>query len=108
VTYAKRNFDEIKYQQWRRVIRRRDGHKCQWANCGAKKNLKCHHIRKWADYPTLRYDVNNGITLCREHHDSIHGREEFYVTMFLNILLRNKINGKEVQPKKKGRRKTGD
>jgi len=35
-------------------------------NC--KGQLQAHHILRWADYPKLRYEINNGITLCIAHH----------------------------------------
>lgn len=35
-------------------------------NC--KGRLEAHHILSWKDYPELRYDINNGITLCHAHH----------------------------------------
>jgi len=35
-------------------------------DCGGR--IEVHHILRWSDYPNLRYDVNNGITLCKLHH----------------------------------------
>ena len=36
--------------------------------------LHAHHVREWEYFPALRYDVDNGITLCipchRKHHES--------------------------------------
>jgi hypothetical protein len=37
----------------------------------------------------LRYEMTNGITLCRHHHDSIKGRENDYILFFINILIRD-------------------
>jgi hypothetical protein len=33
------------------------------ADCG-----EVHHIKSFALYPELRFDINNGITTCRECH----------------------------------------
>ena len=30
--------------------------------------MNADHIKPWAYYPELRYDINNGRTLCVEHH----------------------------------------
>lgn len=51
-----------KYLEWRRIVLNIYQKKC--AECGSKKRLHCHHIRPWAQYPELRYDVNNGQVLC--------------------------------------------
>lgn len=58
---------------WRKAVLRRDNSTCQI--CG-KKNMICvHHKKGWNDYPELRYDVDNGITLCRECHKLLHKNE---------------------------------
>ena len=52
---------------WRMSVYERDSYKCQCCgNVGGE--LNAHHILSWADYPKERYDVNNGITLCKECH----------------------------------------
>lgn len=54
---------------WASMVKLRDG-KC--TECGSVYDLHAHHIKQYKSYPDLRYDVNNGITLCavchREHH----------------------------------------
>ena len=55
------------YKQWRRQVFQRDNYFCQF--CGIKGTyLEAHHIKSWADYPELRFDLNNGMTLCKECH----------------------------------------
>jgi len=53
---------DTKYQQWRQMILSRDNFTCQ--KCGSKENLQTHHIKKWVNYPELRYDLDNGLALC--------------------------------------------
>lgn len=57
--------------KWVREVKARDEYKCQ--DCGATEDLEAHHIKSWADYPDLRLDVNNGITLCHACHVKRHG-----------------------------------
>ena len=57
--------------RWSRDVRKRDGC-CQ--ECGSENDLHAHHIKRWKDYPELRYDLGNGVTLCRPCHERAHGR----------------------------------
>lgn len=56
------------YQEWRRRVWIRDNYKCKIANQECKGRLEAHHILGYAEHPELRYDINNGITLCHFHH----------------------------------------
>lgn len=56
--------------KWRRECRIRDNYTCQFPKCGRQsKRIDVHHIAKRSQRPDLKFDVNNGICLCREHHD---------------------------------------
>lgn len=87
---SERNYDDPIYKEARIKTLKRDGFKCQWPNCGCSKRLRVHHIRTWAEHPALRYELGNLITLCREHHDFIWGREDDYATMFFQLIKRQK------------------
>lgn len=54
------------YRFWSQSIKNRDGWKCKM--CDSKEHLIAHHILGYKNYPELRYDINNGITLCHAHH----------------------------------------
>lgn len=60
------------YKRWRFDVYARDNFTCQ--KCGDDKggNLIAHHIKPYCEYPELRLDINNGITLCNICHDKIH------------------------------------
>ena len=82
----KRDWDDPKYKAFRAAVRKRDKSTCQMPSCGSKRAVKVHHIFTWAKFPHLRYDVKNGICLCRKCHDSISKKEHFFVRMFLSII----------------------
>ena len=63
------NRTSSKYKTWKDNVLKRDGYKCQ--HCGGWHKgikLQVHHIFKWHLYPKFRYDIRNGIVLCRECH----------------------------------------
>lgn len=80
------------YSEFRSKVRERDNHKCQWPNCSECKpnKLHCHHIRGWAKFPHLRYDPNNGILLCKTHHSLTIRNEDNFITLFMQIVAKNK------------------
>jgi hypothetical protein len=65
-------------EQWRFDILKRDNYTCQicYRHGG---NLNVHHIRKWSEYPELRFDINNGITLCVDCHIETYNKEDKYI-----------------------------
>ena len=60
---SKRNSPEYGY--WRDTVLERDKF-CQC--CGSEDSLEAHHIFSYNDYPDLRLDPHNGVTLCSDCH----------------------------------------
>jgi len=59
------------YEYWRKEVYKRDWYRCKI--CGYKgKLLVAHHIKTWKNFPKLKFEVNNGITLCRSCHCKLH------------------------------------
>lgn len=69
-TAKKRN--NYTYRKWRKDVIDRDK-KCMI--CGTEDNLQAHHIKSFAQFPLLRFDLGNGITMCATCH-KIHHRKE--------------------------------
>ena len=65
------------YQEFREMVINRDNCcKC----CGTKENLEVHHIFPYNQYKTLRTDVSNGLTLCKDCHKryhSLYGKKQY-------------------------------
>lgn len=62
-SFIRRSFE---YALWRSAVLKRDNYQCIW--CGAKRKLEADHIKKFADYPELRFATDNGRTLCIDCH----------------------------------------
>ncbi len=74
------------YKEWRKNIYKRDNYKCRIAdsNCGGR--LEAHHILSWKDFPELRYEINNGITLCHAHHPKVRAEEKRLIPTFQELV----------------------
>ncbi len=77
----------IEFANWRKAVFKRDKYTC--AMCGKiGGNLHPHHIKTWSKHPNVRYDTNNGITLCGHPcHSSLQRNEEKYEAMFERIVV---------------------
>jgi hypothetical protein len=66
-----RKSDEYKY--WRLNVYKRDKFTCQKCKCiSTGNNLNAHHQYNFADFPILRTELSNGITLCESCHIDFH------------------------------------
>jgi len=54
------------YNAWHKNVFDRDGNKC--VICGSTEKLEAHHIKEVCMFPELIYNIDNGLTLCRECH----------------------------------------
>jgi hypothetical protein len=54
------------YKNWRKQVFKRDDYTCQ--GCGNMEYIQAHHIKSFANYKDLRFEITNGITLCESCH----------------------------------------
>lgn len=63
--------DDFNFVKWASEVKRRDFYTCQV--CGRRGvELNAHHILSWSDNPNERYDLDNGVSLCSNCHDTFH------------------------------------
>ena len=74
------------YDRFREMVLKRDRGMCQMPYCENKHHLVVHHIKLYSKHPTIRANIDNGITLCSKCHKSIRGKEKRYASMFLQII----------------------
>ena len=53
----------FEYKEWAKTIKERDDFTCQICYIRGG-NLRSNHIKKFSDCVELRFDLNNGITIC--------------------------------------------
>ena len=61
----------IESQLWRKTIFAHDNFTCQKYGIRGRK-LHAHHINNFADFPELRFAIDNGITLSDKAHIEFH------------------------------------
>ena len=86
-----RNYDDPQYKKWRYLVYKRDAFTCRL--CGSNNDLQAHHIKRWSEFPTLRFVVNNGITLCKLCHTLVKDREAEHEAQF-TALVGKKATGR--------------
>ena len=84
------------YKDWMLVIKNRDKWQCKTTDENCKGRLEAHHIFNWHDYPKLRYDINNGITLCHAHHPRGREREAKLSPFFRGLVTEEKYFGSNI------------
>lgn len=63
------------YKTWRAAVFKRDDYTC--THCGTRHtNIEAHHIKSFSEHIEDRFDVGNGITLCKKCHKELHKQEK--------------------------------
>jgi len=75
-----------RYREWMGAVKKRDNWKCKIMDENCSGRLESHHILDWVNYPELRYEINNGITLCHAHHPRGRAEEKRLVLDFQGLV----------------------
>jgi len=86
VKSEKKHLDSC-YKDWVKGVKNRDNWRCRIANDDCSGRLEAHHILRWSSHPELRYNLNNGITLCRFHHPLKKCDEKNLAPFFTKLVL---------------------
>jgi len=60
----------IKCKKWRLAVLKRDNFICRC--CNTKINIQAHHIKNFSSNEDLRFELDNGIVLCKMCHVNFH------------------------------------
>jgi transposase len=86
----------IENDEFRRIVFARDNYTCQL--CGDdKKRIEANHIKLFSENKELRFEPSNGITLCKDCHQSIRGKEHELESVFISIISSKHISKKQIQ-----------
>ncbi len=67
--------NSIEFKEWRDIVFKRDDWCCQL--CDKKHtNVHPHHLFSFTNYPKIRFNENNGVTVCKDCHYLIHADKE--------------------------------
>lgn len=64
----KRQRESLEYKIWRTSVFERDKYTCIWCGDNRGRNLEADHIKPFAYFPELRFEISNGRTLCNPCH----------------------------------------
>lgn len=66
-----------KYDRWRDQVLARDYYICN--DCFTQGlEVEAHHLFSFSEWEELRFDIDNGVTLCKEYHDK-YKKKGFYI-----------------------------
>jgi len=60
--------NSVEYKAWRKAVFQRDRYACVIGGKAHGPHIQADHIKRFADYPELRFVVSNGRTLCFDCH----------------------------------------
>jgi predicted restriction endonuclease len=75
----------LKYKLWREKVFERNNYTCKLCLKRGDQIIHAHHILPFSEFKEFRFDIKNGITLCKKCHKLTFGNEWKYIPRFMNI-----------------------
>jgi hypothetical protein len=79
---------KLALKQWGKIIKKRDNYICQKCGCDDKNCMEAHHIKSQNLFPDLKFNFDNGITLCLRCHALAHEGDEKSLRLINNKIKR--------------------
>ncbi len=77
--------DKLLMNLWQEVVKKRAGYKCEYPDCRKTEYLNAHHFFSRSRAAT-KYDPDNGLSLCAEHH-SLGNRSAHKDPLFKDVII---------------------
>jgi hypothetical protein len=84
-----RGYGRTEYKEWKIAILARDGGKCRLCEDEGtvnRKRLQIHHIIPYSIRPDLEFNTDNGIALCKKHHDLMRNKEDEWAEQLAKLI----------------------
>lgn len=56
-------------REWTKLIKNKFNNTCVCCQSKIQRGMSAHHIMNWSSNPDLRFEITNGICLCKKCHD---------------------------------------
>ncbi len=84
-----RGYGRTEYKEWKIAVLARDGGKCRLCETDGnvnRKKLQIHHIIPYSIRPDLEFNVDNGVAVCKMHHDLMRNREDEWAEQLAELI----------------------
>ena len=88
--WRKNIYNSKEYKDWSNSVREFWNYTCQICSQRGKGDIHANHIKTFRDYPELRFDLQNGIALCKKCHISLVNHRETEWESYFNLCWENK------------------
>lgn len=82
---------DTRHKEWSAAVLKRASYKCEI--CLSKGELHAHHLDGYREFPSKRYDLENGVCLCKNCHCDFHKAKGFTRTTTSDFYLFFNLQG---------------